>query len=181
MRDPFWIFFFGELLCVTLCASPTHFGRRCQEVFSPMSFSSNSGKQHNTFRHSRCTVWRPAKECEETGKQKKQKKPPLLISAKCVSFTARFKLMALILSAPKNPRYNANFQCHWIRLRVWRRRRRAEKGWGCGCGGREWEEEGGLRLQWMSPYLLSQSSTFNPSPSRGLWDSLAMMPVKWDQ
>lgn len=46
--------------------------------------------------------------------------------------------------------------------------------WGRGVGV-------GLRLQWMSPSLLSQSSSFNPSLSRGLGDSLAMMPVKWDQ
>lgn len=60
------------------------------------------------------------------------------------------------------------FQWHWIFLCIVR-------GGGCwGCGR-------GLRLQWMSPYLLSQSSAFNPSSSPGLSDSSAMMPVKWDQ
>lgn len=182
MRDPFWIFFFGRIaVCHSLCVSHTLWEALSGGVLSNVFFIKfRETAQHLQTLKMYCMT--AGKGMRRDRKTKKTKKPPLLISAKCVSFTARFKLMALILSAPKNPRYNANFQCHWIRLRVWRRRRRrAGKGWGCGCGGREWEEEGGLRLQWMSPYLLSQSSTFNPSPSRGLWDSLAMMPVKWDQ
>lgn len=70
----FWNF--TELFCVTLFDSPTHFGMCCQEVFSPMSSSSNSGNRtwHNTFRQSRHTVWRLETKCKETGKQKKNKK-----------------------------------------------------------------------------------------------------------
>lgn len=42
-----------NVLCHS-CASPTHSGMCCQEVFSPLSFSSNSGNRrwHNTFRQS---------------------------------------------------------------------------------------------------------------------------------
>ena len=121
--------FLRNALCHSFCISPTHFRMCCQEVFSPMSFSSNSGnrRQHNTFRHSDVQYdgWRRNAKRQEN-KKKKGKNPPL-ISAKCVSVTARFKLMGLILSAPKNSPYNTNFQCHWICLSV--RRRRAGCGW----------------------------------------------------
>lgn len=42
-----------NVLCHS-CASPTHSGMCCQEVYSPLSFSSNSGSRrwHNTFRQS---------------------------------------------------------------------------------------------------------------------------------
>lgn len=63
--------------------------------------------------------------------RKTNKKITQLISAKCVSFTARFKLMGLILSAPKNSLYSTNFQCHWICLCV---SRRAEVGVGVWVG-----------------------------------------------
>lgn len=63
------------------------------------------------------TAWGKMQRDRET----KTKTNPLLISAKCASFTVRhcrFKLMGLILSAPKTSRYSTNFQCHWICLRV---------------------------------------------------------------
>lgn len=122
-------FFFFENCCVSLFVRLPHtLGgavRRCSLQCLFHQIQGNSTTPSDTQDVLYDGRQRNAKRQEN---KKNKKTPPLLISAKCVSFTARFKLMALILSAPKNPRYNANFQCHWIRLRVWRRRRRAGKG-----------------------------------------------------
>lgn len=65
---------FREMSCVTLFTSPTHFGMCCQEVFSPMSFSSNSGnrRRHNTFRYSDIQYdgWRGNAKRQENKKKK---------------------------------------------------------------------------------------------------------------
>lgn len=65
---------FGEMLCVTLPASPTHFmtclsGGVLSNVFF-IKFREQETVQHlQTSRH---TVWRLEKECTETGKQTKK-------------------------------------------------------------------------------------------------------------
>lgn len=150
-------------------------------VLSPVSFSSIWKKRRwqHTFRQSDIQYdgWRRnAKRREKQNKTKQTiKKTAPNLCQECFLYceiVQIFKLMGLILSAPKTPASVLTFNVIGFPCMLgggWCRR------WGwLGVGG-------GLRLQWMSPYLLSQSSTFNPSPSRGLWDSLAMMPVKWDQ
>lgn len=109
-------------------------------------------------------------------RQGNKNKNKLLISAKCASFIVRhcrFKLMGLILSAPKNSRYSTNFQCHWICMCV---RRGGEQGVGGARGmGGDWDYS-----ECHPTSSLNHPLSIHRRPTV-LRDSLAMMPVKWDQ